>query len=1705
MKTPPIHLFLECCRLASKSTLLIIATVMTWMAPRSDGRDVRVATFDIEEGLGATNSAEYAAVQAVLDRMSADIVCIQSLRTNDLAAWSNLTTDLGYPFSAVGEDGPFSGGLRNAFCSRFPILDTFSLTSPTGAVEFSRLPLRASFDVPNTDRPLVIWNMQHKQGYLQIDLFRRAIEAQRIAQDIRAYLSTHPDHGEYLLVGNMGDDIRSSQLRDQFEWRQPSGAPADYVLGADIVFPVPYSIFPTDRYADAGQGLQLLFACWEGTNSPVTRPSSHDWLDYVFLSPSIAHHALGSPTGEVYYSAMDAGGGLPKQGSLLPAETSAQASSHLPVFVDFHMDNHSQVQPPTGLSANGEQDGPFSPDRKAYAITETNDAPSSWTIETDVVWISFDSTNFQTVASFPYPVWIWLNENAASLPPGLHSGAVTFRNLTSGAAEIRTVSLAIRDPLDVSPTNGFSTSGTVGGPFSPASITYVLTNKNSAPLSFTVTAASDWLDLAPASGILAGHSSTEVLVGIRSNANALPFGTYADTVVFSNQTSGQVHLRSVQLAANGGLCDAVDRCDTDWTTGGNANWFYQTNDTADSVDAARCGALTTNQQTWMETTVTGPMHLHFQWKISSRETHPLRFLDNGTVKRKIGGEIPWTNEAYQVGVGIHTLRWEYVTSEYVPQGSNAAWLDRVAWDALLIQPTNTWGAGGISGGPFTNATRQYVLTNAGASTLRWSATSASNWISVLPDSGELPPHGTLTLDLSLNTNAYDLFPGTYANDITFFNLTTEFSASRPVSLVVRSPLSLTPILAMLSFTGCTGGGLYSPAVQTLLISNQSARACTWLSTPTNWITMEPSGGTLAPRSNCTISVSINTNAFSLPPGQIFTDLYTVNRPAHSLPYCTASITLQESFALVSPSSWVPSGPSGGPFSPPSQTYVLTNRNSVAQNWTVSSPASWLSFDPSSGELAGTSSTTIAATVNSNAAALPIGNYTNIIFFTDLHNGVTFTQTVMLAVGSPFCESIEACDLAWTFGGNTPWFAQTNVTQDGIDAAQSGSITNHQHSWMQTTVTGPRLLTYQWRTSSTTNLNYLRFQIDGTNRAELSGNTAWATHSTEITPGVHTLRWVFTNSFSSTGTNAAWVDRVALDGLVVTPTNIWGSGGPSGGPFTNSSRTYLLTNSSATPLQWSALVNSPWISATPASGDLMAGSSTNVVLSLNTNARALFSGTYTNPIAFSNRTTGRLLSRVATCAVQNSLFVNPGILVTTGFVGGAYMPASHSLTLSNSAITAIVWSVRSSQAWLTLTPTNGTLGPNSTASLDVAVNTNAHLLTGNTHSASLIFTNATMRRFSSTPFSLNLQEALLFSGTPISFSGPIGGPFEPPTPTFVLTNRSDSSQSWGTSNSAPWLVLDPSSGTLPPHSTLSVLATPLRSTPMGSYFTRIAFSNLLNGYATTQDISLAVGCTFCEAVDACTLAWSLGGSAPWLFQTNTTRDGLDAACSGPIANSQESWFQTSVTGPGTLTFWWSVSAQTNNHYLEFYINNSLTNRITDTVDWQQKTYTLTSGVYTLRWRYKKYNSGTPFGSDCGWVDLVNWSPLCTTRGVPIGWYEQFGMNPSTNGTWDDLDTLPAAGGTPNWIQYVAGLNPTNSTDTFRILSVRQENGQPLQIDWWGGTNGPATPYIIQSTFDVIHGPWESLGLHPRDSGVNTWTHADPDPAIRYYRILATPSP
>lgn len=106
-----------------------------------------------------------------------------------------------------------------------------------------------------------------------------------------------------------------------------------------------------------------------------------------------------------------------------------------------------------------------------------------------------------------------------------------------------------RDAMRIAPRADFRASGYEGGPFTPDTIEWTVSNTSTSTLEWTVARDAAWLDLSSMGGELEGGASTSVVASLSDSiANALSPDTYAGSVVFSNSTSGfsaelQVELR----------------------------------------------------------------------------------------------------------------------------------------------------------------------------------------------------------------------------------------------------------------------------------------------------------------------------------------------------------------------------------------------------------------------------------------------------------------------------------------------------------------------------------------------------------------------------------------------------------------------------------------------------------------------------------------------------------------------------------------------------------------------------------------------------------------------------------------------------------------------------------------------------------------------------------------------------------------------------------------------------------------------------------------------------------------------------------------------------------------------------------------------------------------------------------------------------------
>jgi M6 family metalloprotease-like protein len=176
-------------------------------------------------------------------------------------------------------------------------------------------------------------------------------------------------------------------------------------------------------------------------------------------------------------------------------------------------------------------------------------------------------------------------------------------------------------------------------------------------------------------------------------------------------------------------------------------------------------------------------------------------------------------------------------------------------------------------------------------------------------------------------------------------------------------------------------------------------------------------------------------------------------------------------------------------------------NAGANVTLVATPGVGWSFNRWSGACAGTSPTCV---VNMNSAKAAVA------IFTTSSLGVALDNTT----------------LPWATLGNAGWQAQSSVWLVGGSALQSGVIADLQHSIVQTTVTGPGLLTFRWRVSSESGFDWLTFGFDGWDQWYMSGESGWQQQSWFIPEGTHVLTWTYRkDSSASTGSDAGWLDEV----------------------------------------------------------------------------------------------------------------------------------------------------------------------------------------------------------------------------------------------------------------------------------------------------------------------------------------------------------------------------------------------------------------------------------------------------------------------------------------------------------------------------------------------------------------------------------------------------
>ena len=106
--------------------------------------------------------------------------------------------------------------------------------------------------------------------------------------------------------------------------------------------------------------------------------------------------------------------------------------------------------------------------------------------------------------------------------------------------------------------------------------------------------------------------------------------------------------------------------------------------------------------------------------------------------------------------------------------------------------------------------------------------------------------------------------------------------------------------------------------------------------------------------------------------------------------------------------------------------------------------------------------------------------------------------------------------------------------------------------------------------------------------------------------------------SNIGYAASYINYPGAYDLQVSPSYGFASQGPLGGPFDTTTMTYMLSNHNVDAgLMWQATCTQSWLEFSPSSGAIAPGTSSNVTVTINSNANALGPGLHQDWIKFAN--------------------------------------------------------------------------------------------------------------------------------------------------------------------------------------------------------------------------------------------------------------------------------------------------------------------------------------------------------------------------------------------------------------------------------------------------------------------------------------------------------
>ncbi len=742
-----------------------------------------------------------------------------------------------------------------------------------------------------------------------------------------------------------------------------------------------------------------------------------------------------------------------------------------------------------------------------------NNSTSEFTIQADTAYLSY---YYKMSDSYNCSLELWIDGTKSALMPVNSQWTFFETNLSPGGHNINWKAKC----SSYYPGYVWIDNFTLGAK-APANITFTITNTNTLVLSWPSVAAGATYK------IFCSLDNTNNFIEI-TNTQSTNF-IYG---LISSDHDYYFQIKSEDFGYNSTKCliypfyqksysDAIDFNPICWNYITVKPWIVDVSNAIKGGSSIYSGNYTLNSSNYIEAIFTGD-YLSFNYKFNAYYSDQFTFYIDGTNLSTFSNTTNWTNQSFYMTTGTHSLKWIYYQA-YI-NANSGIWLDFITNEPNnLSEPTNfhcIYGTGNSFNLIYDSVPGAYTYDI-------YRSIDNSNSFTLI---------GTTNGNAFIDTNINQSHNYYYKVKAKRNNLSSSYS---------KTIFILNNFNPVLDTTGLIwskdGTCLWALDTSNYVIGGSSLYSGKLSNFCSNYIQTTITGDYIAfyhkyntawtPDGELNFAID-GTNWFEIEENT-WTNLELYMTPGtHTLTWADVHWGSAYSEAWIDDVTNEPS--------------FLSNTENLYSTYNTDSSISLL-WDAVPGAFSyniyrskdNTNSFSQIGTAITNKYIDSSINQDNNYYYKiqTRRNNLTSQDSEYYAVINNLNPVLDTTNLIWIKNGLRMWTLDSSNFIVGSNSLYVGPRNFSSSNWIQTTINSD-FISFYWKLNTSFNYDYFKFYIDGINSASINQATEWTNQAFTLTPGTHTLKWLYYNNFYNYYTGA-WIDGISIEpSTLTTPLNIY---------------------------------------------------------------------------------------------------------------------------------------------------------------------------------------------------------------------------------------------------------------------------------------------------------------------------------------------------------------------------------------------------------------------------------------------------------------------------------------------------------------------------------------------------------------------------------------